>query len=121
MKLKTNLKTGLIPTDFEKRISHFGTNRKDPPERTSYWVFFIKAIDDFMLKLLLVCAVVDIGFEVGFAEDSKERSTGKFTYLILAQDVAIYAQDSWVIHAARSGVLGGGISFLIDKYYNFQI
>ena len=38
---------------------------------------FKKAIDDFMLKLLLVCACVDIGFEVGFAEDDKERSTGK--------------------------------------------
>lgn len=49
-------------------MQHFGTNRKDPPTRTPYWEFFIKAIDDFMLKLLLVCACVNIGFEVGFAE-----------------------------------------------------
>jgi len=68
----------LLSTDFEKRLSHFGTNRKDPPERTPYWQFFIKAIDDFMLKLLLVCAVIDIGFEVGFAHDNEERSTGKY-------------------------------------------
>jgi hypothetical protein len=39
----------------------------------------LKAIDDFMLKLLLVCAVVDIGFGLGFAEPD-ERSTGKILY-----------------------------------------
>lgn len=30
-----------------------------------------------MLKLLLVCACVDVGFEVGFAEHNEERKTGK--------------------------------------------
>jgi len=48
---------------------------KDMPPRTPYCTFFIKAIDDFMLKLLLVCACVDIGFEVGFAHDDAERKT----------------------------------------------
>lgn len=81
-KLKGNLETGLIPTDFDQRLAHFGTNRKEAPERTPYWKFFVKAIDDFMLKLLLVCACVDIGFEVGFAHDDKERSTGKFLTLL---------------------------------------
>ena len=51
---------------------------KDMPPRTPYCTFFIKAIDDFMLKLLLVCACVDIGFEVGFAHDDAERKTGKY-------------------------------------------
>ena len=70
------METGLLVTDLEKRVSHFGTNRKEAPERTPYMVFFIKAIDDFMLKLLLVCACVDIGFELGFSH-AEERSTGK--------------------------------------------
>lgn len=65
------MELGLTPIDLDKRISQFGTNRKDPPERTPYWEFFKKAIDDFMLKLLLVCAVVDIGFETGFANDDE--------------------------------------------------
>jgi len=46
---------------------------KDMPPRTPYCAFFMKAIDDFMLKLLLVCATINIGFEVGFAHDEKER------------------------------------------------
>jgi magnesium-transporting ATPase (P-type) len=74
--LKTNLETGLTLTDIEKRIEQFGSNRKEPPERTPYLEFFIKAIDDFMLKLLLVCACVNIGFEVGFAKEA-DRKVGK--------------------------------------------
>ena len=66
-KLKTSADTGLSEVDFEHRLNHFGTNKKEPPERTPYWEFFKKAIDDFMLKLLLVCACVDIGFGLGFS------------------------------------------------------
>lgn len=79
-RLKTNVETGLKPgeqNDFSQRLEHFGTNRKDPPERTPFWEFFVKAIDDFMLKLLLVCACVDIGFGIGFAEP-EDRSHGKY-------------------------------------------
>jgi magnesium-transporting ATPase (P-type) len=80
-KLKTNWEQGLTPVDLDKRIAHFGTNRKEPPERTPYWEFFKKALDDFMLKLLLVCACINIGFEVGFAHDASERSKGKLRKL----------------------------------------
>jgi hypothetical protein len=75
--LRTNIEKGLTPADLDKRVSHFGTNKKDPPVRTPYWEFFIKALDDFMLKLLLVCAVINIGFEVGFAKP-EDRSHGKY-------------------------------------------
>jgi len=37
---------------------------------------FFGALDDFMLKLLLVCACVSISIEVGFAEEA-DRSHGK--------------------------------------------
>ena len=36
----------------------------------------MNALNDFMLKLLLVCACIDIAIEVGFA-DNEERETGK--------------------------------------------
>ena len=81
-RLKSNIDRGLVPTDLESRVAHFGTNRKEPPERTPYWEFFKKAIDDFMLKLLLVCACVDIGFEEGF-NDGTSRGTGKYHPLLL--------------------------------------
>jgi len=77
-KLRTNIDTGLSSNDLDIRVKHFGTNMKDMPPRTPYCAFFMKAIDDFMLKLLLVCATINIGFEVGFAHDEKERKVGKY-------------------------------------------
>ena len=94
----------MIPTDFDQRLAHFGTNRKEPPLRTPYWKFFVKAIDDFMLKLLLVCACVDIGFEVGFSTPD-ERATGKLLTLFLG---------CHLLCAARA------VSFL-TKYYNLKM
>jgi magnesium-transporting ATPase (P-type) len=81
--LRTNLEKGLTPSDLEDRVRHFGTNKKEPPERTPYWKFFVKAIDDFMLKLLLVIAIINIGFGVGFSEPH-ERSHGKCHHFFLS-------------------------------------
>ncbi len=72
----SNSEKGLIPTDFVEREAHFGSNFRAPPKRTPFCKLFIGALDDFMLKLLLVCAVVSISIEVGFA-DAKDRSHGK--------------------------------------------
>lgn len=54
-----------------------------------------------MLKLLLVCAVVDIGFEVGFAEDNHERKTGKFHFKVevpLITHSTIFQLISCILH-----------------------
>jgi hypothetical protein len=66
-KLRSNLETGLIPVDFAEREEHFGSNYKAPMVRNPFCKLFFGALDDFMLKLLLVCAVVSICFDMGFA------------------------------------------------------
>jgi magnesium-transporting ATPase (P-type) len=81
-KLKTNLERGLTPTDFEERENHFGSNFKAPPKRTPYWRLFLGALDDFMLKFLLVCASVEMAIEVGFAEHD-ERQTGMYRSIFI--------------------------------------
>jgi hypothetical protein len=35
--------------------------------RTPFYKLFLGALDDFMLKLLLVCAIISISFDMGFA------------------------------------------------------
>lgn len=47
---------------------------------TPYWRLFLGALDDFMLRFLLVCAVIELSIEVGFA-DHEERNTGKYMTL----------------------------------------
>ena len=82
--LRTNYESGLNPIDFDQRDEQYGSNKKPPMKRTPFITLFLGALDDFMLKLLLVCAVVSISIEVGFADES-HRSTGKNnqTYLSL--------------------------------------
>jgi hypothetical protein len=49
----------------------FGTNHKDPPGRTPFITLLLEALDDFMLKLLLVCACISIAVDMGFAHDNE--------------------------------------------------
>jgi hypothetical protein len=44
---------------------------------TPYWNLFLGALEDFMMRFLLVCAVIDLAVEVGFAEP-EERSHSKY-------------------------------------------
>ena len=75
-KLRTSIERGLTPIDFKEREEHFGSNFKAPGKRTPFCKLFFGALDDFMLKLLLVCAVVSISIDMGFA-DAQDRSHGK--------------------------------------------
>lgn len=75
-KLRTNIEKGLTPNDFEERDKHFGSNYKAAPKRTPYCKMFLGALNDFMLKFLLVCATIDIAIETGFAE-GEDINTGK--------------------------------------------
>jgi Ca2+ transporting ATPase len=76
-KLHTSLEKGLTPNDFAQREQFFSSNFKAPPKMTPYWRLFLNALDDFMLKFLSVCAVVQLVIEVSFA-DASHRSTCKW-------------------------------------------
>ena len=58
--LETNTHEGLVPNDLEERDLAFGTNKKDPPKRTPFCKLVLMALDDLMLKVLLVAAVISI-------------------------------------------------------------
>lgn len=58
------------------REKHFGSNFKEPPKMTPFWRLFLGALNDFMLKVLMVAAVIEIAVEVGLSDDNK-RKTGK--------------------------------------------
>lgn len=53
-KLKTSLSNGLVGDDLLRREDAFGTNKKDPPERAGLWSLWLGALDDLMLKILIV-------------------------------------------------------------------
>jgi magnesium-transporting ATPase (P-type) len=93
--LKTSIERGLTPIDFKEREEHFGSNYKSPSKRTPFCKLFLGALDDFMLKLLLVCAVISISIDMGFS-DASDRSHGK-DILIFRN---IYSNIAWIEGAA---------------------
>ena len=81
-KLKSDFEKGLTALDLEDREAHFGTNKKPPARKVSFFRLFFGALDDFMLKLLLVCACISIAIDVGFA-DPENRSHGKIILFLI--------------------------------------
>jgi Ca2+ transporting ATPase len=62
-KLKTDVVDGITVTtveELEERDMIFGTNKKKPFKRTSFLRLLWAALDDLMLKVLVVAAVISI-------------------------------------------------------------
>ena len=75
-KLGVDIKTGLLGDDFEKRTEQFGNNFRAPLKAKSWCSLFFGALDDFMLKVLIVAAIFSITFDMILA-DPHDRSHGK--------------------------------------------
>mmetsp|Transcript_47365 Transcript_47365/g.62663 ORF Transcript_47365/g.62663 Transcript_47365/m.62663 type:complete len:104 (-) Transcript_47365:117-428(-) len=75
-KLKTNLENGLTGEDFPARKEFFGDNFREPLKAKSFCRIFWEALDDFMLKVLLVAATGSLIFEY-IGADPDHYSTGK--------------------------------------------
>jgi len=81
-------KQGLVENDqadFEKRDAQFGSNYKAPPVAGPFCSFFFGALDDFMLKILLVCAFLSIVIDMSLATP-EHRKTGKCNFLTRSLD-----------------------------------
>jgi len=61
-------KVGLTGHDFEERTEKFGNNFREEPIAKSWLSLFWGALDDDMLKLLIVCAIMSITFDMILSE-----------------------------------------------------
>jgi magnesium-transporting ATPase (P-type) len=66
--LKTSLEGGISSNSLDGRNMSFGTHAKPPPERTGFCQMLKDALDDFMLKILIGCAVFQLVIELSTAE-----------------------------------------------------
>ena len=74
-KLKVKPDVGLSGGDFVQRTEHFGSNYREPLKVKPFCKLFIETLDDFMLKVLIVCAIFSIVFEMALNMDHWQ--TGK--------------------------------------------
>lgn len=93
--LRTSLEKGLNGSDFAERAEQFGTNYKAPPKLTPYWRLFLNAMDDFMLKFLLVCAAVQISIEMGFSPPEKRNMAWIEGFAIFLGVLIVAGVGSW--------------------------
>lgn len=71
-KLYTDPENGFVPNDIEERDLAFGSNAKDPPKRTGFCKLMLMALDDLMLKVLIVAAIISLVVSMIFEEDHRE-------------------------------------------------
>jgi|TARA_B110000285_G_C15132459_1_gene624589 Ca2+-transporting ATPase len=65
--LQTSIEFGATTLSIEGRKMAFGSNHKDGPQRTPFCDLLIGALDDFMLKILIACAIFSIVVDTSFA------------------------------------------------------
>jgi hypothetical protein len=67
-KLNSDKDKGISPELNLQRDTAFGNNKRDPMEADTCCSMFKSALDDDMLKLLMVCALVSITIDMSTAK-----------------------------------------------------
>ena len=70
--------TGICEDEKKEREEYYGSNRREPPKRTPFCKLFFGALEDFMLRILLVCAIISISFDMGFAAKDDQKTGKKY-------------------------------------------
>lgn len=76
-KIRVDLSKGLNGSDYPERTEHFGNNVQEKPEVEGFWAKFFDALQDFMLKVLIVAGAFSIIVDM-IVSGEEERKTGKF-------------------------------------------
>ena len=70
-RIGSNTYSGLNGQDFKARAKQYGNNKKKEIEWEGLWNMWIGALDDLMLKILIVSAFVSMIISLIFAEENK--------------------------------------------------
>ena len=74
--LKVDVTKGLTPADLPDRTAYFGDNMRPPIKAKAFCLILKESLDDFMLKVLIVCAIFSITFDMILASEH-DRGHGK--------------------------------------------
>lgn len=66
--LQTSIDRGIIMDTKEDRDNQFGSNAREVKERTTFCELLQEQLEDFMLRLLIVCAIFALVTEMAFAD-----------------------------------------------------
>lgn len=94
--LKTSVEMGISSNSLQGRNRVFGTHKKEPPERTGFCTMLLEALDDFMLKILIGCAIFQLIIEMSTAspEDLSHAWIEGFAILLAVAVVSLVGAGS---------------------------
>lgn len=95
--MKTDLKNGIQTESIAEWEAYFGTNKKEKVEVPSLISFMLDALEDFMLRVLLVAGVVSIILEMISKSDHRSTAWIEGFAIILAVVivVTVTAVNDW--------------------------
>jgi len=70
--LKTNLKTGIEESTMTEREQIYGNNKTDKMHLKTFWEHCKDALEDFILRVLIVAGIADLILELIIAKDERE-------------------------------------------------
>lgn len=87
---------GITTASLDGRRKKFGTSFKDPPERSAFCQLLLEALDDFMLKILIGCAIFQLVIEMSTAkkEDLAHAWIEGFAILLAVAVVSLVGAGS---------------------------
>jgi len=71
--LDVNVDAGISVTSLNIRDQVFGNHVKELPTQTPFWVLLIGTLEDFMLQVLIVCAIFSITVDMSFADSHEKK------------------------------------------------
>jgi len=95
-RLKVDLKVGLTGEDLPERTEQFGNNNRPALKAKSWLKLFIAALDDFMLKVLMVAAVFSICFDMILADPHHRKHAWIEGFAIMVAVFVVASVGSFV-------------------------
>ena len=86
---KTDINKGINKKTVQAREEKYGNNKKEIPDQRSWWYFAWEAMEDFLLRVLVVCGVIAIILEMSIEEDKKLAWVEGFAILLAVAIIVI--------------------------------
>ena len=89
-----DVNVGIGGDSFPDRTEFFGNNYREPLKAKSFCKIFFEALDDFMLKVLIVAATGSLIFEY-IGADPEDYGHGKCSDVIRAVRAILWLSGAW--------------------------
>ena len=93
--IKVNPDSGLETNDLYKYEREFGSHYKSPPVRTPFFTLLKEQLEDFMLRVLIVCAIFAIVTEQAFGTKEERAHNWIEGFAILIAVFVVSTVTAW--------------------------